>query len=393
MSSVQNINSISFRSNYLIPYSEINKADSETMRQVGTATAKYATTPDSMMQTKEGIAVAVPDSKDKEYEAIIAKYGLNIQKYNGKIVPQGDPTEHSYSFMVSKIDPQNAEKRINAYKSIKDDKEKGMEYMLVYQEFKNSPHSVEHQQSLKSPDLKPTGTPIIKYTTKDGEKMMAREVVLGNGYKCVAVSNEKNPNEATLMNKEEFKKFFIESVEQKESKSSKEVKKAVGQFADKNFEVGCKQGLSNRSLSGKVDDLNFNIKHNGKVFKADEITGNIGDKKLDIKMSDSFAKRNLKGTLGDEPIDLTVSRTFSGYSIKGQFKDKKLDIDIENKWNGFAIKSDKMDLRVKNKSMFGNDVKVKGTYNEDKDLIPLLMDMAYALNDEELELLMLVMLL
>ena len=40
--------------------------------------------------------------------------------------------------------------------------------------------------------------------TKDGEKMMAREVVLGNGYKCVAVSNEKNPNEATLMNKEEL---------------------------------------------------------------------------------------------------------------------------------------------------------------------------------------------
>ena len=243
------------------------------------------------------------------------------------------------------------------------------------------------------PDLKPTGTPIIKYTTKDGEKMMAREVILGNGYKCMAVSNEKNPNEATLMNKEEFKKFFIESVEQKESKSNKEVKVASGHFADKNFEVECKQGLSNRSLSGKVDDLNFNIKHNGKVFKADEITGNIGDKPLNIKMSDSVAKLNLKGTLGNEPIDLKVSRTFSGYNLKGQFKDKKLDIDLERKWNSFAIKSDKMDLRVKNKSMFGNDVKVKGTYNEDKDLIPLLMDMAYSLNDEELELLTLVMLL
>lgn len=393
MSSIQNINSISFRSNYLIPFSEINKTDSATMRQVGAATAKYASTPDSMIQTPDGIAVKVDDAKDKEYEAIIAKYGLNIKKYNGEIKPQSDLIDNQYSFMVSKLDPQNAEKRINAYKNIKDDNEKGKEYLNVYQEFKNSPHSVEHQQKLKSPDLKPTGTPIIKYTTKDGEKMMAREVVLGNMYKCIAVSNEKTPDIATLMNKDEFKKQFIETVEQKELTSDSKVKKAAGQFADKNFEVECKQGLSNRSLSGKVDDLNFNIKHNGKVFKADEITGNIGDKPLNIKMSDSFSKRNLKGTLGDEPIDLKVSRTFSGYNIKGQFKDKKLDIDLESKWNGFAIKSDKMNLRVKNKSMFGNDVKVKGTYNEDKDLIPLLMDMAYALNDEELELLMLVMLL
>ena len=195
------------------------------------------------------------------------------------------------------------------------------------------------------------------------------------------------------MNKEEFKKLFVESIEQKETKSGNAVKKASGQFADKNFEVECKQGLSNRSLSGKVDDLNFNIKHNGKVFKADVITGNIGNKELNVKLSDSFAKRNIKGTLGDEPIDLKVSRTFSGYNIKGQFKDKKLDIDLESKWNGFAIKSENMDLRVKGKSMFGNDVKVKGTYNEDKDLIPILMDMVYALDDEQLELLMLVMLL
>lgn len=387
------MNNISFKSNYLIPFSEINKADSETMRQVGKTTSQYATTPNDMMQTKEGIAVAIPDSKDKEYEAIIAKYGLNIQKYNGKIVPQGDPSVQSYSFMVSKIDPQNAEKRINAYKNIKDNKEKGMEYLLVYQEFKNSPYSVEHQQNLKNSDLKPTGTPIIKYTTIDNEKMMAREVVLANGYKCIAVSNEKNPNVATLMNKDEFKKLIIETVKQKEATSDNKVKKASGQFADKNFEVECKQSLTNRSLSGKVDDLNFNIKHNGKTFKADVITGNIGNKELNVKLSDSFAKRNIKGTLGDETIDLKVTRTFNGYNIKGQFKDKKLDIDIESKWNNFTIKSENMDLKVKDKSMFGNDVKVKGTYYEDKDLIPLLMDMTYDLNDEQLELLMLVALL
>jgi len=113
MSSIQNINSISFKSNYLIPFSEIAKADSTTMRQVGAAIAKYATTPDSLMQTPEGIAVGIPDSKDKEYEAIIAKYGLNIQKYNGKIEPQTNITDHYYSFMVSKIDPETIEYQQN----------------------------------------------------------------------------------------------------------------------------------------------------------------------------------------------------------------------------------------------------------------------------------------
>lgn len=393
MSSIQNMNNITFKSNYLIPFSEINKTDSATMRQVGAATAKYTSEPDGMIQTPDGIAVKVDDAKDKEYEAIIANYGLNIKKYNGENKPQSDLINNQYSFMVSKLDPQNAEKRINEFKNIKDDNEKGKEYLNVYQEFKNSSYSVEHQQKLKSPDLKPTGTPIIKYTTKNGEKMMAREVVLSNMYKCIAVSNEKTPDVATLMDKDEFKKQFIETVEQKELSSDKKVKKAEGQFADKNFEVECKQGLSNRSLSGKVDNLNFNIKHNGKVFIADEITGNIGDKELNVKLSDSFAKHNIKGTLGDEPIDLKVSRTFSGYNIKGQFKDKNLDIDLESKWSGFVIKSDNIYLRVKNKSLFGNDVKVKGTYNEDKDLIPLLMDMVYALNHEQLELLMLVMLL
>ena len=57
--------------------------------------------------------------------------------------------------------------------------------------------------------LKPTNKPIIKYTDKDGEKLMAREVQLENGYTCMAVSNEKNPNQTTLMNKDEFQKFFI----------------------------------------------------------------------------------------------------------------------------------------------------------------------------------------
>ena len=68
--------------------------------------------------------------------------------------------------------------------------------------------------NMYAPKLKPTNKPIIKYIDKDGEKLMAREVQFENGYTCMAVSNEKNPNQATLMNKDEFQKFFMESAKQ-----------------------------------------------------------------------------------------------------------------------------------------------------------------------------------
>lgn len=57
-----------------------------------------------------------------------------------------------------------------------------------------------------SPKLTPTDKPIIKYTDKNGNSYMAREVQLENGYKCMAVSNTKNPAQATLMNHDVFEK-------------------------------------------------------------------------------------------------------------------------------------------------------------------------------------------
>ena len=57
-----------------------------------------------------------------------------------------------------------------------------------------------------TPKLTPTEKPVIKYTDKNGESYMAREVQLENGYKCMAVSNTKNPAQATLMNHDVFEK-------------------------------------------------------------------------------------------------------------------------------------------------------------------------------------------
>ena len=48
-------------------------------------------------------------------------------------------------------------------------------------------------------------------------------------------------------------------------------------------------------------------------------------------------------------------------------------------------------MLIKSKSLFGNDVKVSGTYKNDPDLIPILMDVIYSLNDDETALAMAVM--
>lgn len=193
------VNGISFKSNYFIPYNQIN--DSDKMRKFGYDSAEYL---NNAAQVKDGLVLSVDDNKDKEYEAVIAKYGLSIQKYKGKVDSNQDMTMESYSFLVKKVHPDKADEMIAKYSKM-DDKAKGAAYLEAYRDFKNSPHSIERQQKLAHPKIKPTGSPIIRFEAKNGEKFMAREVALESGYTCFAVSNVKMPDQAMLMNKDDFK--------------------------------------------------------------------------------------------------------------------------------------------------------------------------------------------
>ena len=193
------VGSVSFKSNYVIPLKQINT--SEKLRQLGSDSAKYMT---NAKQVDDNIIVSVNDKHDKEYEAVLAKYGLNIQKYEGKVDFPDDMLTKSYSFLVKTLHPEKADKMIEKFSKM-DEEAKSIAYQEAYAEFKKSPYSVERQQRLASPNIKPTGTPIIRFEDKNGEKLMAREVILENQYICYAVASEKNPNEVMLINKDEFK--------------------------------------------------------------------------------------------------------------------------------------------------------------------------------------------
>lgn len=163
-----------------------------------------------------------------------------------------------------------------------------------------------------------------------------------------------------------------------------DIKKSEGTFANQKFNVSCSSGLTHRTLSGTVGDMNFKIRHNGKLLKNDTLTGNINDKDLNLKIKEGFFSRKVVGDIGGEPVNLKVSESWGGYNIKGKFKDKDINVKLDSKFVGYKLSSDNMSLRIKNKKLFGNDIKVEGTYNEDPELIPLLLDAVYNLQEEEM---------
>ena len=133
-----------FSGTMLIPYTELQKKENtsnETMRQIGRETAKFAK-PEDMQVTKDGILVKVDDNKEKEYQAVIAKYGINIQKVNTPISKNDNADLSTYTFMATKLDPQNAKAKADKYAQMKEP-DKSKEFLNVYNQFKQSPYATE----------------------------------------------------------------------------------------------------------------------------------------------------------------------------------------------------------------------------------------------------------
>lgn len=163
-----------------------------------------------------------------------------------------------------------------------------------------------------------------------------------------------------------------------------DIKKSEGTFANQKFNVSCSSGFTHRTLSGTVGDTNFSICNNGKFLKSNTLTGNVNGKDINLTIKESIFSRKIVGDIGGEHVDLKASESWGGYNIKGKFKDKDINVKLDSKFVGYKLSSDNMSLRIKNKKLFGNDIKVEGTYNEDPELIPLLLDAVYTLQDEEM---------
>ena len=145
-----NVNSTNpaFSGTMLIPNTELMKkgqASHDTMRQIGAETAKFAK-PEDMQVTKDGILVKIDDNREKEYQAVIAKYGIAIKKVDTPIEKNDDADLSAYKFMVSKLDPQGVDAKVENYAKLSEP-EKSKEYLKVYNEFKQSKFSHENLQN------------------------------------------------------------------------------------------------------------------------------------------------------------------------------------------------------------------------------------------------------
>lgn len=202
-----------------------------------------------------------------------------------------------------------------------------------------------------------------------------------NSYTTPIIAN-KNATKIARINNNQIKTDTVQfsgNIDKDE-----DIKKSEGTFANQKFNVSCSSGFTHRTLSGTVGDTNFSICNNGKFLKSNTLTGNVNGKDINLTIKESIFSRKIVGDIGGEPVDLKASESWGGYNIKGKFKDKDINVKLDSKFIGYKLSSDNMSLRIKNKNLFGTDVKVEGTYNEDPDLIPLLLDAVYTLQDEEM---------
>ena len=135
-----------FKGTFLIPVTP--NLTSQNMRDIGYETSKF-TDMKNMIQVKEGMIVKIDDSKDKEYKAVMAKYGVTLKEVDPKIEMKGDMGLNSYKFMVSKLHPNDVDKKAEAFQKM-DETSQNKEFIKIYNEFKNSPYSNENaaRQSL-----------------------------------------------------------------------------------------------------------------------------------------------------------------------------------------------------------------------------------------------------
>lgn len=178
-------------------------------------------------------------------------------------------------------------------------------------------------------------------------------------------------------------KFDNECVEKLRNKYNKnaDIVSFSGSNPEKDFTVKCSEGLINREISGNIDGKDFYLKHKGQLMKQDKIEGKIGDKSIDLEYKTGF-KNKINGTIADKPVNLAVYSGFSGYKIEGTFNGEKVNINLNDKLNGFELVNDKMNLKMKGLNLISNDLKVKGNYDGDTDLLPVLLDIVYAANEE-----------
>lgn len=151
------------------------------------------------------------------------------------------------------------------------------------------------------------------------------------------------------------------------------------------FTFNATSTLTERSFDGNLNNINYTIKHEPKVFKEDNYIGKINNKAINLKYKKNLSKNKLNGKFDDKPVDLTIEKEFGSYNITGIFNGKNVNFKIKTGFNGYEITNDNANLKIKNNLYYSKDINVKGNYDDDKELMPLLLTIAYDMCEDEVQ--------
>ena len=141
-------------------------------------------------------------------------------------------------------------------------------------------------------------------------------------------------------------------------------------------DIDIKIGLIKDKLSGNIDNMPFELSHKSGFLKSDSLKGSINNKDVNLNYKRDFLmNEKISGTIGNKNLDLKIHHKFwGGLKIKGKYDNKEFNYNVKEGLLGYKIQGDKADLQVKGKNIFSNDFAISGKYNDDKEMLPILLD-------------------
>jgi len=142
-------------------------------------------------------------------------------------------------------------------------------------------------------------------------------------------------------------------------------------------DIDVKFGFAKDKLSGEIDGMPFELSHGLRLMKSDAIKGSINNKNVDLNYKRGFfsATDKVSGTIGDKALDLKIKHKFwGGLKISGTYNGQELNYNVKEGLMSYRINGDNTDLQVKGKNILSNDFGINGKFNDDKELLPLLLD-------------------
>lgn len=151
-----------------------------------------------------------------------------------------------------------------------------------------------------------------------------------------------------------------------------------------------KFGFFKDTLSGSVDGKDFEIKQSASFKNMLKLNGTFDGKPVHIEGKyRTFRPVKITGQIGDKKVDLIYKQNWCKYNLKGNFDGKEIDIKMKNGWNSRKIKGEGIDMNFKNKGLFSNQGSFKGYFQSTPELLPLLLALINKANNDEAAMIML----